>query len=67
MDKTIICKTCGAKISKRARRCPYCGEITPNETIGQIVLVIVLAPLIFILVIIIISCYVGWFNVLSLF
>lgn len=57
MKKTIICKTCGAEISPRAKRCPHCGETTPNELIGQIVIGFLIAPFIAILVSIAIRLY----------
>lgn len=61
MKKTIICKTCGAQISPRAKRCPHCGEMTPGEVVGQVVIGLILAPFIFILILVAIVFYFGWF------
>ena len=61
MRKMVNCKTCNAKISPRAKRCPYCGEMTTNEKIVQIILGVLLAPFIGILILIALSLYFGWF------
>lgn len=62
MNKTIKCKTCGAEISPRAKRCPFCGEMTPSEVVGQVVLGCLLAPFILILVVIAIVFFLGLFG-----
>lgn len=62
--KTITCKTCGAEISPRAKRCPHCGEMTPNEVFSQIVIGLLVAPFIAILILIAIGFYFGWFGLL---
>lgn len=62
MKKTITCKTCGAEISPRAKRCPNCGEMTPNELLRLIILGLVLAPFIILILSAITGFYVGWFN-----
>lgn len=61
-SRTIICRTCGARISPRARRCPHCGEMTPMETAGQVLKGILLAPLLFIVILIAIGFYIGFFR-----
>ncbi len=61
IKKTITCKTCGAEISPRARRCPHCGEMTPGETFSQTVIGCLFAPFIVILILIAIGFYIGFF------
>ena len=61
---TIICKTCGAEISLKAKRCPYCGEMTPGELLGQIVKGVIFAPFIAIAILISLAIYFGWFSLL---
>lgn len=63
MKKTITCRTCGAEISPRAKRCPYCGEMTPGEFLGQIVIGLITAPFIAILILIAIVLYVVLFGI----
>lgn len=60
MKRTITCKTCGAEISPRAKRCPHCGEMTAGEIFGQIVKGLILAPFIAILILIAGCFYFGW-------
>lgn len=60
--KTITCKTCGAEISPRAKRCPHCGEMTPGEVLGQVVMGLILAPFWGILILVAIGFYLGWFG-----
>ena len=60
--KTITCKTCGAEISPRAKRCPHCGEMTPGEVIGQTAIGCITAPFIFILILIAIGFYIGFIG-----
>ena len=60
--KTITCKTCGAEISPRAKRCPHCGEMTPGEVLGQVIMGLILAPFLGILILVAIGFYLGWFG-----
>ena len=51
MNKTVICKTCGAEIAKTAKRCPKCGA---QQHVGaliacSIIIVIVIIFIIFVL------------------
>ena len=62
MKKTITCKTCGAEISPRAKRCPQCGEMTPGEVLGQVIKGLILAPFLGILILIAVGFYLGWFG-----
>ena len=55
MKKMVNCKTCNAQISPRAKRCPYCGEMTTNEKIVQILLGILFAPFILFRVVFLLS------------
>lgn len=59
--KTITCRTCGAEISPRAKRCPNCGEMTPGEVVGQTVVGCLFAPLILIGILISVGLYFGFF------
>lgn len=58
----IVCKTCGAKISRRAKRCPHCGERTPGETASQIAIGIIVGPFIAILILVGIAFWFGFFG-----
>lgn len=60
--KTITCRTCGAEISPRARRCPHCGEMTPAEVFSSTVTGCVLAPFLAIIILIAIAFYFGFFS-----
>ena len=60
--KTITCKTCGAEISPRAKRCPHCGEMTPGEVLGQVIMGLILAPFLGTLILVAIGFYLGWFG-----
>ncbi len=62
--KTVACRTCGAEISPRAKRCPHCGEMTANEILAQTIIAIVVAPFIVILIYIAISFYINFFYFL---
>ena len=62
MKKTITCKTCGAEISPRAKRCPHCGEMTPGEVLCQVAMGLILAPFLGILILVAIGFYLGWFG-----
>lgn len=35
MKKMIVCKTCGAEISSKAKVCSHCGEPTVTKQIGD--------------------------------
>ena len=60
--KTITCKTCGAEISPRAKRWSHCGEMTPGEVLGQVVMGLILAPFLGILILVAIGFYLGCFG-----
>jgi len=60
--KTINCKTCGAEISPRAKRCPNCGEMTPGELVSQTAIGCITAPFIAIVILIAIAFYFGFFG-----
>lgn len=62
MKKTTACKTCGAEISLRAKRCPHCGEMTPGEVLGQVVMGLIFAPFWGILILVAVCFYFGWFG-----
>lgn len=66
MKKIINCKTCGAEISPRAKRCPHCREMTPGELFSQIVIGLMIAPFIVILILIAIGFYLGWIGLFVL-
>lgn len=58
---TVTCRTCGAKISPRAKVCPYCGEkplgVAIGDGISSILKAILMLPLIIIAILIAVSFY----------
>lgn len=63
--RTITCKVCGKEISPRAKRCPNCGEMTPNEKISQTVIALVVSPFIALLILLAVGFYFGLFSVMK--
>jgi hypothetical protein len=41
--KTIICRSCGKKVSKNAKRCPHCGTLLKMPLLGNMILFALLA------------------------
>lgn len=62
MKKTFNCKTCGAEISRKAKKCPHCGEPTPGNTLASVVSGLIFAPIIVIFILIAICFYIGFFG-----
>ena len=61
-SKLIVCKACGREVSRKAKKCPHCGEPTPNEKVNQFAIGCVTAPFIAILILIAIGFYIGFIG-----
>ena len=57
MGKLTACKTCGAQISKNAKRCPQCGE--KNVAVGTIVSALLCVCVIFIAIVLVVVVMIG--------
>ena len=60
--RAVTCKTCGARISRRAKRCPHCGEMTQGEVLSQAIIGLIAAPFILIAILIAVAFYLELFS-----
>ncbi|HCX73776.1 MAG TPA: hypothetical protein DHM37_08665 [Candidatus Cloacimonas sp.] len=49
---TIVCRSCGKKVGKNAKRCPHCGTLLKMPLLGNIIL---LALLVFVILFIVLA------------